>query len=358
METKHTYCIIMAGGIGSRFWPLSRIERPKQFIDALGIDKTFIQLTYERFSSFIPNSNFLVLTGTAYKNLVLEQLPMLKESQILCEPMRRNTAPCIAYAAYKLRSIDPDAMMIVSPSDQYIRDTNIFSSVIKDSLDFAFHHDTLMTIGINPNYPATGYGYIQLGKEVNQPKSRDTFEVIAFKEKPELERAKDFLRSGDYVWNSGIFIWSIKTICNNLKKHLPDISKLFDDISDKYNGSKEQDAVNQAFESSRSISIDYGIMEQAENVSVCPAEFGWNDLGSWGALYSQLNKDVNGNVIASKDILISDTSNSLIKSTNTKKRLVIDGVNDLLIVDTEDILMICPRKDENRVKDLINKSSK
>ena len=358
MMTKHTYCVIMAGGIGSRFWPLSRVEKPKQFIDALGIGKTFIQLTYERFSSFIPDANFLVLTGTAYKELVLEQLPMLKASQILCEPMRRNTAPCIAYAAYKLRSIDPKAMMVVSPSDQYIADKEIFSSVIKDSLTFASKNDTLMTIGITPNYPATGYGYIQLGKKIGQPESRDTFKVVAFTEKPELEKAKDFLKSGDFVWNSGMFIWSIRNICNSLTKHLPDIAQLFDDISPSYNTPKEQDAVNGAFEASRSISIDYGIMEQAEDVSVCPAEFGWNDLGSWGALYAQLNKDVNGNVIAADDILISDTQNSLIKSTNTNKRLVIDGVDNLLIVDTEDILMICPRKDENRVKDIISKSRK
>lgn len=358
MMTKHIYCVIMAGGIGSRFWPLSRVEKPKQFIDALGIGKTFIQLTYERFSSFIPDANFLVLTGTAYKDLVLEQLPMLKESQILCEPMRRNTAPCIAYAAYKLRSMDSKAMMIVSPSDQYIKDTDNFSSVIKDSLTFASQHDTLMTIGITPDYPATGYGYIQLGKKVSQPESRNTFKVIDFKEKPELERAKSFLKSGDFVWNSGMFIWGIKTICNNLEKHLPDVAKLFDNISDAYNTPAEQDAVNNAFEASRSISIDYGVMEQATDVSVCPAEFGWNDLGSWGALYAQLDKDANGNVVATDDVLVSDTQNSLIKSTNTNKRLVIDGVDNLLIVDTEDILMICPRKDENRVKDLISKSSK
>lgn len=358
MKAKHTYCVIMAGGIGSRFWPLSRVEKPKQFIDALGIGKTFIQLTYERFSSFIPDANFLVLTGTAYKDLVLEQLPMLKASQILCEPMRRNTAPCIAYATYKLRSIDPEAMMIVSPSDQYIGDNETFASVINDSLSFASQHDTLMTIGITPNYPATGYGYIQMGDKKSQTSRRDIFKVAAFTEKPELEKAKDFLKSGDFVWNSGMFIWNIKTICKNLTQHLPDIAQLFDTISASYNTAEEQDAVNCAFEASRSISIDYGVMEQATDVSVCPAEFGWNDLGSWGALYNQLDKDPNGNVIAVKDILISDSHDSLIKSTNTDKRLIVDGVDDLLIVDTEDILLICPRKDENRVKEVISKAGK
>ncbi|HXK74960.1 MAG TPA: mannose-1-phosphate guanylyltransferase [Bacteroidaceae bacterium] len=352
---QNTYCVIMAGGIGSRFWPLSRTERPKQFVDALGIGKTFIQLTYERFSSFISNDHFLVMTGAAYKDLVLEQLPMLKPEQVLCEPMRRNTAPCIAYAAYKLKSMNPDATMVVTPSDHYVEDVNTFETVIQESLDYAAHNDCLMTIGITPTFPATEYGYIQ----IDETDTHQTFKrVSAFKEKPELERAKAFLATGHFVWNSGMFVWSADSICKSLNQHLPDIATLFDTISGEYGTEHEQAAVNDAFEKSRSISIDYGVMERAELVKVRCAEFGWNDIGSWGALYTQLNKDEHNNVVAGNDVLITDTQSCLIKSIVSDKRVIVDGVENLLVIDTDDVLMICPRKDDNHVKDLIAKSTK
>ncbi len=352
---QNTYCVIMAGGIGSRFWPLSRTERPKQFVDALGIGKTFIQLTYERFSPFISDDHFLVMTGAAYKDLVLEQLPMLNPEQVLCEPMRRNTAPCIAYAAYKLKSINPNATMVVTPSDQYVGDTDTFGTVIKESLEYASQNECLMTVGITPTYPATGYGYIQMDEA---DKAQTFKKVSAFKEKPEIERAKEFLATGNFVWNSGMFVWSVDNICKNLEQHLPDIAELFEGISKDYGTTNEQSAVNSAFEASRSISIDYGVMEQAEVVMVRCAEFGWNDIGSWGALYAQLDKDENENVIAGNDMLISNTKSCLIKGTVSEKRVIVDGVEDMLVVDTEDVLMICPRKDENHVKQLIEKSTK
>lgn len=347
------YCIIMAGGIGSRFWPLSRTEKPKQFVDALGIGKTFIQLTYQRFARFIPDANFLVVTGESYKELVLEQLPMLLPEQVLTEPARRNTAPCIAYATYKLYKENPNAVVVVTPSDQYIGNEIVFEEVMKRNLEYAATHDALVTVGITPSYPATGYGYIQYAeRNVNVSK------VKAFKEKPNLEMAKEFLLSGDFAWNSGMFIWSLKSIIKALETHVPDVANLFGMLHDVYGTTEEQERVNEAYLNSRSVSIDYGVMEMADNVYVSCADFGWSDIGTWGSLYQQLEKDSDDNALSGDDILCSDSKGCLVKELNTGKRVVIDGLNNYMVVDMNDVLMICPREDEDRIKLLIESATK
>lgn len=349
---SNNYCIIMAGGVGSRFWPLSRTEKPKQFVDALGIGQTFIQMTYRRFARFIPVENFLVVTGESYKELVLEQLPMLTEKQVLTEPTRRNTAPCVAYATYKLNKEDPDAVVVVTPSDQYVGNEVVFEEVIKRNLAYAAIHDSLVTIGITPSYPATGYGYIQLAE-----KERSITKVLAFKEKPTLDIAEKFLLSGDYVWNSGMFIWSLKSIKKALEIYLPDLAATFERISDIYCTEEEKKVVDDAYVNSRGVSIDYGIMEKAANVFVSCADFGWSDVGTWGSLYQRLDKDENENALSGDNIYCSDTSGCLVKESISDKRVIIDGMKDYLIVDAEDVLMICPRTDEKRITQLIEKAN-
>ena len=351
MNINH-YCIIMAGGIGSRFWPLSRSAKPKQFIDALGIGKTFIQLTYERFASFIPRENFLVVTGEAYKLLVQEQLPMLEEEQILTEPCRRNTAPCVAYAMYKLKTKNPKAVAVVTPSDQYIANQAEFELVMQDSLAYVAKNDVLLTVGITPTFPATGYGYIQA--QPNQAYS--ITKVILFKEKPDRKTAMLYLENGSYYWNSGMFIWSVDTITKALETYLPDVASLFASITPVYGQSDERRVVNETYEKSPSISVDYGIMEKADNVFVrCSASLGWSDVGTWGALYELQQKDINGNVENGSLVLYNNSRNTLVKELKPGKLVVVDNLDNYIVVDTEDVLMIC-RKDEDGVKSLIENS--
>lgn len=346
---KNFYCVIMAGGIGSRFWPLSRTAKPKQFVDILGIGKTFIQMTFERFASFIPVENFVVMTGEIYKDLVLEQLPQLKEGQVLLEPARRNTAPCLAYAAYKIKKKNPNAVMVVTPADHLILDTPTFADVMKKSLHHAENNEHLLTIGITPSFPSTGYGYIEVGE------AKDDFsKVKSFKEKPDYDTAVQFLEDGNYRWNSGMFVWSVKAIDNALANYLPVISQSFKSIDRHYYTAEEQENVNEVFDKSESISIDYGIMEKAENVYVTSADFGWSDLGTWTSLYEHSEKDDRDNVLSGDEIIASDTTNCFVKQLNSDKLVVVDGIKDLLVVDTEDVLLICNRTDENHVKKVID----
>lgn len=349
---KNHYCVIMAGGIGSRFWPLSRTERPKQFVDILGVGKTFIQMTFERFSSFIPTENFVVVTGEVYKDLVLEQLPELSEQQVLLEPARRNTAPCLAYAAYKLKKQNPDAVMVVTPADHLITDTITFADVMQQSLRHAEEHNHLLTIGITPSFPSTGYGYIEV-----EDASVTFSKVTSFKEKPDVETAEKFIEEGRYRWNSGMFVWSVKAIDEALQKHLPVVSNLFQSAEKYYYTPDEQENVNEVYLRSESISIDYGIMEKAENVYVTSADFGWSDLGTWTSLYEQNAKDDSDNVLSGSDVLATDIDNCFVKQLNPNKRVVVDGVKDLLVVDTEDVLLICDRTDEDHVKKVIDRAT-
>lgn len=352
MNNNH-YCVIMAGGIGSRFWPLSRTEKPKQFVDILGVGKTFIQMTFERFAPFIPVENFMVVTGEVYKELVLEQLPQLTEQQVLLEPARRNTAPCLAYAAYKLKKQNPDAVMVVTPADHLILDTTTFADVMQQSLRHAESHDHLLTVGITPSFPSTGYGYIEV-EDTEQSFSK----VTQFKEKPDYDTAVQFIEEGNYRWNSGMFVWSVKAIDEALQQHLPAVSELFRSAEQYYYTPDEQKNVNEVYLRSESISIDYGIMEKSDNVYVTSADFGWSDLGTWTSLYEQSTKDERDNVLSGDDILATDTTNCLVKQLNEDKRVVVDGVKDLLVVDTKDVLLICNRTDEDRVKAVIDNATK
>lgn len=299
--SKNIYCIIMAGGAGTRFWPLSRQSMPKQFLDILGTGRSFIRHTYERFARLVPPEHFLVMTNSAYKDLVLEHIPELRPDQVMCEPIGRNTAPCIAYAAERLAKEDPEAMMIVTPSDHLILDEVEFINVARECVDYAAQNDALMTIGLRPTRPETGYGYIQVN-------SREAItKVKTFTEKPNLEMAQTFLASGEFLWNSGIFVWSVEQIRAALQRFLPELSALFAQAAEHIGTEREKEAIERVFSECRAISIDYGVMEKAENVYVHMGDFGWSDMGTWGSLYQYYPKDDEGNASSSECVMFDAT---------------------------------------------------
>ncbi len=337
----------MAGGIGTRFWPKSRLTRPKQFLDILGTGKSFIRHTYERFAKMVPAENFLVVTNRRYKALVLEHLPELAPEQVLCEPVGRNTAPCIAYAAYTLRRKNPDAEMIVTPADHFILDEEDFRAIIAQCAEFASEHDALMTVGIKPTRPDTGYGYIQVSDA--NPVSR----VKCFTEKPNLELAQVFLRSGEFLWNSGIFVWTVRAIVAAFEKYLPEHHALFSGLERALGTEAEQNIVEMVFAECRAISIDYGIMEKADNVYVRRGEFGWSDVGTWGSVYQHARKDRYANAAPEKGCYLYDTRSSIV-SLPENKIAVISGLKEFIVVDTDDVLMICPRAEEQNIKKFID----
>ncbi len=341
------YCVIMAGGVGTRFWPESRQSKPKQFLDICDTGKSFLRMTYERFTYLVPTENFLVVTNTRYKELVLEHIPELKEEQVLCEPIGRNTAPCICYAAYHLRHIDPEAMMIVTPADHLILNEAEFHSIVNNTIEFANENNALMTIGITPNRPETGYGYIQ--KSDNSKISR----VKCFTEKPNLELAQVFVQSGEFFWNSGIFIWKVDDIIEAVAEHLPEHHALFEGVSPLLGTASEADAIAQVFSECRAISIDYGVMEKAENVYVRCGDFGWSDVGTWGSLYQLSRKDKYANVKPSEGCYTYNTRSSIVSLPKGKVG-IINGLRDYIVVDTEDVLLICPRGEEQNIKKYID----
>jgi mannose-1-phosphate guanylyltransferase len=343
----------MAGGIGSRFWPLSRTKKPKQFLDILDTGKTFIRQTYERFARIIPSQNFLVVTGVDYKQLVMDEIPEIGESQVLCEPMRRNTAPCIAYATYKLLKKNPNAKVVVTPSDHVIFDETNFLEVMLNALDYAKNNDALVTVGLKPTRPETGYGYIQIEK-TDAPVCKNTVcKVRTFTEKPDVSTAKLFMESGEFYWNSGIFIWSLESVKKALSQYLPDIADIFSKGTDKYDTSMEEHFIFEAYSQCYNISIDYGVMEKAENVFVFAADFGWSDVGTWNSLYLQLDKDENENAVQRARTCLSDVSNSMINSDGQNKLIIVKGLDNYLIVDTKDVLLICPRDNEAIIKQTV-----
>ncbi len=344
---NNKYCVIMAGGIGTRFWPKSRQSMPKQFLDILGTGKSFIRHTYERFEKLVPPENFLVVTNIKYKQLVLEHLPELKEEQILCEPIGRNTAPCIAYAAYTLLKKNPDAEMIVTPSDHMILNEDDFRVIIKECMEFAAGHDAMLTVGIKPTRPETGYGYIQVSD--NQIISK----VKCFTEKPNLELAQTFIQCGEFFWNSGIFIWKVNTIIEAFKKYLPDHHQLFSAVLKAQTSEEERNIAETAFSECRAISIDYGIMEKADNVYVRCGEFGWSDVGTWGSVYQHSRKDRYANAIPQEGCYVYDTRSSIV-SVPKDKIAIISGLKEYIVVDTDDVLMICPRSEEQSIKKFID----
>lgn len=343
---NNRYCVIMAGGIGSRFWPMSRQSCPKQFLDILGTGRSFIRHTYERFAKIIPNENFIIVTNKRYKEQVLEHIPELDESQILCEPIGRNTAPCIAYAAYALKQKNPNAEMIVSPADHLILNENEFISVVENSLDFIASHRVLMTIGIKPTRPETGYGYIQ--RTCNDSISA----VKCFTEKPNREMAQAFLDCGEFLWNSGIFIWRLEDIIAAIEEHLPAHAELFSSIENDLGTEREEESIRRIFSECKPISIDYGVMERANNVYVHSGDFGWSDVGTWGSVYQQSRKDRYANALSSDEIEVYDTRNSLITMPKGKAA-VVSGLKGYIVVDTEDVLMICPMSEEQNIKSFI-----
>lgn len=343
---SNKYCVIMAGGIGSRFWPKSRQSMPKQFLDILGTGKSFIRHTYERFAKIVPAENFLVVTNHKYKDLVLEHIPEIGERQVLCEPIGRNTAPCIAYAAYTLMKQNPDAEMIVTPADHLILNEEDFRQIIGECLEFADKHDALLTVGIKPTRPDTGYGYIQVSD------TNVISKVKCFTEKPNLELAQTFLQTGEFFWNSGIFIWKTDTIMRCLDEFLPDLQQMFASIAPHYGRPEESEYIGRIYPECRNISIDFGVMEKARNVYVRCSDFGWSDVGTWGSLYTHSPKDEAGNV-QSAECMLYDTKGCIVK-TAPDKLTVIEGLEDYIVVDSGDVLMICPKANEQNIKKFID----
>lgn len=352
MEKSNNYCVIMAGGIGSRFWPLSTSEKPKQFLDILGIGRSLLQLTFDRFIKLIPEENFLVVTSENYKDLVMSQLPALKDSQILSEPLRRNTAPCIAYATYKILAINPEANIIVAPSDHLIVKEDHFINEIEKGLNFVKGKDYLLTLGIHPHTPETGYGYIQVAEKVNFNEYENLFRVKTFTEKPDRKMAEIFIETGEFYWNSGIFVWSASSIRKAFAKHLPEVNDLFLKGLKYLNSPDEGSFINKAYAEFPNISIDYGIMEKADNVYVLCADFGWSDLGTWGSLYENHNLDNHANAVSGDKIFLYDTRNCIINMP-ANKIAVIQGLTNYIIVESENTLLICRKEDEQQIRQFV-----
>lgn len=351
---NNTYCVIMAGGIGSRFWPISKSSMPKQFLDILGTGQTFIQQTYNRFTRIIPSKNIFVVTSTEYKNLVLEQLPELMEDQVLCEPLRRNTAPCIAYASYKIRTINPEANIIVAPSDHLILKEEEFLRQVEAGLDFVATHPVLLTLGITPSRPETGYGYIQVESGSTGLGNDSLHKVKTFTEKPDARMADIFVKSGEFYWNSGIFIWSLKSILEAFDAHLPGVAELFRKGEKLYNTSDEVFFLNKTYSECQNISIDYGIMEKAENVYVLCSDFGWSDLGTWGAVYENSIPNADGNVyMHGENIMTYNTQNCII-SMPAEKLVVVQGLDGYIVAESDGTLMICRKEDEQQIRQFVN----
>lgn len=347
---KKYYAIMMAGGVGSRFWPVSTVEFPKQFHDMLGTGDTLIQKTFSRLSKLIPAENIFILTNEKYNDLVLEQLPMVKQEQVLLEPTMRNTAPCILYASLKIQKQNPDAVMVVAPTDHWIEDEVAFTNNLQQCFDFCESNNVLMTLGIQPTFPNTGFGYIEFDKTDNKPIKK----VNQFKEKPNYETAKSFLASGNYLWNGGIFIWSAKSIAEAFIEFQPKMNDLFLSGLEYYNSSSEKKFIEENYAKAENISIDYAILEKAENVYVLPATFDWNDLGTWGSLHEKLDKDDNNNAVVNATVLLENASNNIIRA-HGKKIIVIDGLNDYIIVDKDDVLLIYPKCKEQDIKKIVSK---
>lgn len=350
---KNNYCVIMAGGIGSRFWPMSRTNYPKQFIDILGLGQTLLQLTYNRFLKLCPRENIVVVTNEIYKDLVKEQLPNLGDQQILLEPSRRNTAPCIAYACYKIYSQNQDARIVVSPADHLILKEDTFAKAINSCFRKASSEDCLVTLGIKPSRPDTGYGYIQFIESPTPETDHRIKKVKTFTEKPDLEVAKYFIQSGDFLWNSGIFIWTAKSIIKAFENYMPETAVLFKEGMNVYNTDKEAEFIKNAYSISKSISIDYGIMEKASNVYVRASIIGWSDLGTFGSLYTHIAKDNNGNAIINKNAMTYNSEKCIV-SAPKEKLIVVEGLNDYIVVDTHDVLMICKKENEQQIRQFVN----
>ncbi len=351
---RNNYCVIMAGGVGSRFWPLSRMNKPKQFLDIMGVGKTLIQQTFDRFAKIVPRENIIIVTNEIYKDITIEQLE-IEERQVLLEPMRKNTAPCIAYANFRILKENPNANIVVAPSDHLVINEVEFLRVAQQALDFTAKNNVLLTIGIKPSRPDTGYGYIQI---VNDPSDLELpvpelKKVKTFTEKPESAMAKVFFESGEFFWNSGMFFWSLSSIMQAFDAYMPSINNLFQGVIDQLGTDKELEAVRDIYAQSKNISIDYAVMEKADNVYVLCADFGWSDIGTWGSLYANQKKDSKQNAVVGNNVFLYDTKNCEI-NIHPYKLAVVQGLEDMIVVQTDDVLLICKKEDEQRIRDFVN----
>lgn len=349
MMNKNHYVAIMAGGIGSRFWPMSRTAFPKQFLDILNTDRTLIQETYDRFKKFIPEENIYIVTSQEYIALVKEQLPEIDLKNIVAEPSRKNTAPCIAYISYKLNEINNKGALICAPADHIILDSTAFTKVCLEALSFVLHHKALITLGIKPTHPNTGYGYIQFDQH---PASDNVYKVKTFTEKPDRDLAKTFVSSGEFLWNAGIFVWQIKNIVHAFEQHLPEIAEIFEAEKSLFNTAKEKEAIDRIYPQCTNISIDYGIMEKADNVYIIPSSFGWSDLGTWNSAHENMEKDYLGNAVAGNEVIVIDATQNMVHVPNDKL-VLLQGLNDYIIVDTKDVLLICKKDKEQEIKQYV-----
>lgn len=348
---KDNYAVIMAGGIGSRFWPMSTPQHPKQFLDVLGIGRTLIQMTFDRLNTLVPAENIYVVTNASYAGLVKKQLPLLSDGQILTEPMRKNTAPCVAYAAAKIKSLNPNACMIVSPADHLIMKEDRFNAIINRAIESANQDQALVTLGIQPSRPDTGYGYIEFSNEA-QPQAGEAVDVAQFREKPDLSTAKEFVAAGNFYWNSGIFVWKVETVLDALKAFEPELHNLFAGDLSFYNTGSEQERVNQCFMSCKDISIDFAIMEHAKNVKVVLADFDWSDLGTWGSLKTHLSSDDSDNAVIGENVHLFHSSGCQV-NIPSNKLVLIDGLKDYIIVESDNMLMILKGENEQELKNYL-----
>ncbi len=352
--SQHSHLVIMAGGIGSRFWPMSTPERPKQFVDVLGTGRTFIQMTVDRFKGLIPAENIWVITSQNYKDIVQQQLPEIPAGNVLLEPCRRNTAPCIAYAAWRIKSIDPKAVLVVSPSDHLVLDVVEFQRVISSAMNFAFESDSIVTLGMKPTRPETGYGYIQTDMSCPSVSNKEIFRVDTFREKPDLATAEKYIRKPNMLWNSGIFVWSVSTIVNALRVYAPEINAIFENLLSVYGTGQEQNMIDEEFPKCESISVDYAILEKSDEIFCIPASFGWSDLGTWGSLYENVRHDYSDNAIIGVGIHTYDTRNCVIHCSD-KRHVVVQGLEGYIVAEKDEALLICKLSEEQRIKEFSEK---
>jgi mannose-1-phosphate guanylyltransferase len=350
---KHHYAIIMAGGVGTRFWPMSTTQKPKQFLDILGTGETLLQQTWNRVSQVCPKENIYVVTSNAYEELVKEQLKDIRSENILCEDARKNTAPCVAYASYKIHKLDPKAVTLVAPSDHLVKKGETFVKAISSCFEKAESQDCLITLGIKPTRPDTGYGYIQFIKSDVDEKDKRINKVKTFTEKPDAEMANFFVDSGDFLWNSGIFVWSTASIIKAIEKYDPELGNSFREGWEYYNTPKEKEFIARAYTTCKNISIDYSVMEKADNVYVRSSIFGWSDLGTWGSLYTHIDKDRNKNALVGKNVMTYECNNCIVHVPKDKL-VVLQGLEDYIVVESEGILMICKKQDEQQIRNFVN----
>lgn len=349
MTNNHNHIVIMAGGVGSRIWPMSVENKPKQFIDVLGVGRSLLQLTYDRFKGLCPNENVWIVTNKKYDAWIKEQLPEVPAENILLEPCRRNTAPCIAYVSWHIKAKDPKANLVITPSDHIVMDTAEFRRVITQCLKFTSETDAILTLGMKPNRPETAYGYIQADLSSSSPRNKEIFRIDTFREKPDLQTAQKYIQQNNFFWNAGIFIWSVSTIVNAFRIYSPAISKIFENMLSIYDTDKEQEMIDLHYPECENISVDYAIMEKAEEIFVCPASFGWSDLGSWSSLYMHTRHDLYGNSLIGPDINVYDTHNCMIHTTQEKK-VVVQGLDDYIVAEKDNLLLICKISEEQRIR--------